>query len=272
MKNFLEAGQLDQLDDLVILDVRFNFTDPEAGKKQYDAGHLEGAFYLSLNEDLSSLPTGESGNHPMPLASTLKSKLESLGISNKSHIVVYDDGSNSVVGRAWFVLKYLGLENVQVLNGGFSGATSAGLVISREIPVNVTKGHIEIQPDESLLVTYDEVLAHVQKPEDKRVLVDSRAMARFQGREEHLYAVAGHIPGAVNLEFSSSYDGNGRIRSREELIELFLEFKDKEDIILSCGSGVSALGNFIAMDEIGLNPRLYVGSYSQWLEKGNEVE
>lgn len=272
MKNFIEAEHLDQLDNVVFLDVRFDFTDPEAGRKQYEAGHIHGAFYLDLNEDLSSRPTGESGNHPMPDPGELTSRLEALGISNDTLVVAYDDGSNSVAGRAWFVLKHLGLDHVKVLNGGFAAALQAGLAITREIPDLPRSGLVEIRPDDSLLASYEEVLAHSREPKKNTVLLDSRAQARYEGREEHLYDVAGHIPGAENLVYSSPYDEDGRLLSGPELTQLFSRFRGKEDIILSCGSGVSAAANFLAMDEAGLKPRLYVGSYSQWLQKGNEVE
>ncbi len=254
------------------MDVRFDFTDPEAGRKQYLQGHLRGAFYLDLNNDLSSRPTGTSGNHPMPEPYQLKRRLEALGISNDSLVVVYDDGSNSVAGRAWFVLKHLGLERVRVLKGGYAWARRAGLAVTKEIPEAPGAGLIEVRPDDSLLASYEEVLAHSRGPREGTVLVDSRSQPRYEGREEHLYAVAGHIPGAENLPFSSAYDDEGRLLPAPELSQLFARFKDKADIILSCGSGVSAAANFIAMDEVGLTPRLYIGSYSQWLEKGNEVE
>lgn len=271
MKNFIAAEFLDQLDDVVLIDVRADFTNPSVGRKLYDEGHLTGAYYLDLNEDLSSTRTGDSGNHPLPDVNELKHKLEHMGISNSTLVVVYDDGSNAVAARAWFTLKYIGLERVKVLSGGFRAASKI-LGVTEDEPGADGGGLIEVKTDESLLATYEEVLAHSNNPTQRTVLVDSRSEPRFEGKEEHLYRLAGHIPGAENLAYSSPYDENGHILGKTELETLFSRFEEKDDVILSCGSGVSACANFIAMDEIGLKPRLYVGSYSQWLEKGNKVE
>lgn len=270
MKNFISPAELDQLDDVIILDVRQSLTEPEYGIMEYKKEHLRGAFYLNLETDLSGPATEESGNHPLPEREVLKEKLQSIGATNESIFVIYDEGSNFTAGRAWFVLKYFGLEKVYVLNGGIQAAKKDGYAMSDERP-REKQSYIELSPREDLLASYEEVLALSKEPREDSVVIDARSQARYLGLEEPLYAIPGHIPNAVNLEYTGNFDSEGKLLSRDELEKRFAPYAQAKDIILSCGSGVTACANFIAMDEVGLKPRLYVGSYSQWLKKGNKV-
>lgn len=270
MKNFINPAELDQLDEVIILDVRHNLTNPEYGIAEYEKEHLRGAYYLNLETDLAGPITKDSGNHPLPAQADLTEKLERIGATNESIFVVYDEGANFTAGRAWFVLKYYGLENVYVLNGGFKAAKEYGYAMSVEHP-REKQSYIELSPREDMLASYEEVLAYSQNPADETVLIDSRSNPRFIGQEELLYPIAGHIPNAINLEYTGNFDEDGKLLSEEDLAKRFEAIAQLKNIIVSCGSGVTACSNIIAMDEIGLNPRLYVGSYSQWLKKGNKA-
>ena len=270
MRNFISPAELDQLDEVIVLDVRQNLTEPEYGIREYEKEHIRGAFYLNLETDLSGPVTEESGNHPLPELEALKEKLESIGATNDSIFVIYDEGTNFTAGRAWFVLKYYGLEKVYVLNGGFKAAKKAGTTMSTQRP-REKQSYIELSPRADLLASYEDVLAYSKAPAETTVLIDSRSNIRFIGQEELLYPVAGHIPNAINLEYTRNFTEDGTLLPVEELNDRFAALAQMKDIIVSCGSGVTACSNIIAMDEIGLNPRLYVGSYSQWLKKGNKA-
>lgn len=271
MKNFINPEELDQLDEVILIDVRQDLQDPEYGPKAYAREHLHNAFYLNLEKDLSGEVTAHTGNHPLPSAGRLAGKLENMGATNDSFFVVYDEGSNFTAGRAWFVLKYFGLEKVYVLNGGYQEAVRAGLKTSDEVP-EAQKSYIELTPNSEMVASYEEIVKYADDPQEGTVLVDSRSGERFRGEEEPLYDIAGHIPNAVNYFYEENYDDDGRLLADEVLEERFADLKDKRNIIVSCGSGVTACANYIVMDEIGLDPRLFVGSYSLWLKKGNRVE
>lgn len=270
MRNFISPEELDLLDEVIILDVRQDLSDPAYGIEEYEKEHLRGAYYLNLETDLAGPVTADSGNHPLPDPEELKEKLERIGAANDSVFVIYDEGSNFTAGRAWFVLKYFGLEKVYVLNGGIQEARKAGYAMSTLRP-REKHSYLELTPNDDMLASYEEVLEFSGHPTEDTVLIDSRANARFTGKEENLYPVAGHIPNAINLEYTGNYGEDGKLLPDEELKARFAAIADKKNIIVSCGSGVTACANLIAMDEAGLKPRLYVGSYSQWLKKGNKV-
>ena len=271
MKNFITPEELDQLDNVILIDVRQDLLDPAYGPRVYAEEHLHNAFYLSLEEDLSGPVTDETGNHPLPGLGKLTARLESMGATNDSLFVLYDEGTNFTAPRAWFVLKYAGLEKVYVLEGGLPAAKSYGMATTDEIP-KAQKSLIELSANREMVAEYDEFKAWSANRGEGTVLIDSRSGERFRGEEEPLYAVAGHIPGAVNYYYMDNYDENGFLLDDTALTERFSPLADQKDIIVSCGSGVTACANYIVLDELGYAPRLYVGSYSQWLKKGNEVE
>lgn len=271
MKNFITPAEMEQLDEVILIDVRQDLTDPEYGPRTYAEGHLHNAFYLNLETDLSGPVTSESGNHPLPGLNRFKATLEAMGATNDSFFVIYDEGANFTAPRAWFVLKYFGLENVFVLEGGLKAALDHGLKLTQALP-HVQKSYLELSANEGLLADYEEIRTWTQGQSADQVLIDSRSGERFCGEIEPLYAKAGHIPGAVNFYYLDNFETSGRLKDEAELRRRFAPLRGKKDIIVSCGSGVTACANYIILDELGFTPRLYVGSYSQWLKKGNEVE
>ncbi len=262
MKNFIDPRQLPELNQPILIDVR-------SDRAAYDTAHLAGAYYLQLEEDLSGVPDDLSGKHPLPNLADLQPKLEAMGAGNDSTFVLYDGGDNFTAGRGWWLLKYFGLESVFVLNGGFNQALQSGISMSNEIPPPIP-GKLVLTGGHMPTTEYEAVLAYSQNPKPGEVLIDSRSHDRFIGAVEPLYEIAGHIPNARNLFYLDPYHPDGTIKAPEELQALFGKFSGQK-ITLSCGSGVTACSNLIAMDEIGLSPALYVGSYSQWLKRGNAV-
>lgn len=263
MKNFIEPAGLKDLKEYIILDLRKDKVD-------YDKDHLENAYYFNLDEDLSGVPDENTGKHPLPELKVFEDKLRKTGASNDSVFVLYDGGDNYSAPRGWFVLKYFGVDKVFVLHGGYKKALEEGFKKTDIVPAEKL-GDIKLNEGNLPTVDYEVILEHSKHPLADTIVIDSRAYERYLGNVEPLYDVAGHIPNTKNIFYMDPYKEDGTLKPLEELKVIFNKTEGFGNIILSCGSGVSACANFIAMDEIGMKPILYVGSYSQWLKKGNNV-
>jgi len=244
---------------LVIFDTQFNLMNPALGRELYFEGHLPGAYFLDINEDLSIPVLEHGGRHPLPEVSTLVSKLERCGVTNASEIVVYDDMGGMYAGRLWWLLKYLGFDNVKLLDGGLHAWLEAGFEMTAEVPeARAGKFIPKVRPE--LLATLEEVQAAVG--DGKTRLLDARASERYRGDKETVDPVAGHIPGAENYPFTDNLE-NGRFKPLEQLSKRFEGVDDRA--ILYCGSGVTAAHNALVLDELGVQPKLYAGSWSDWI-------
>lgn len=258
------AALQDRLDDpdLRIVDVRFDLADVHAGRAAYTAGHLPGAVYLHLDDDLSGPKGAHGGRHPLPDPHELALRLGAAGIDERSHVVVYDAGDAMMAGRLWWLLRWLGHDRVQVLDGGLAAWTEAGLGLSQELPqprAAVFSG----QPRQAMLVSRQELLDRLDEP--GLALVDARAAERYRGEVEPIDPVAGHIPGAVNLPFGGNLDG-GRFRAPEALAQRFAAVAEADEVVVYCGSGVSAAHDLMALEAAGVQgARLYAGSWSDWV-------
>ncbi len=249
-----------QDDNLVVVDCRFSLADTEAGRQDYIAGHIPGAVYAHLDEDLSNPPTTDNGRHPLPPPEVLRQRFGRMGIGFGTQVVVYDAMNGGIASRLWWMLRYMGHDAVAVLDGGWAAWTAAELPVQAGEEVNETVTFVG-EPRRAWLVTMDEV-------SDFPLLVDSRDGARFRGEMETLDPQAGHIPGAVNFLFERNWDGNGRYLPAETLrAQLGSVLGDSlpEQAVFYCGSGVTACVNLLAMAHAGLgNGRLFVGSWSEW--------
>ncbi|MDH2431193.1 sulfurtransferase [Pokkaliibacter sp. MBI-7] len=249
-----------------IVDCRFNLADTEAGRRAYQAGHLPGASYAHLDEDLSSPVTATSGRHPLPDEQAFLQTLGRWGISTDTQVVVYDDAGGATAARLWWLLKRVGHRDVAVLDGGLTAWAQAGGELVTDLPAVVGTG---AYPASVALVqarNADELLAQMSDP--RWQLVDARAAERFRGEVEPLDPVAGHIPGAMNRPLQQNLQPDGRFKSfnqlRGEWQALLGEATPKE-VVHYCGSGVTACHNLLAMEHAGLNgSRLYPGSWSEW--------
>ncbi|WP_424950508.1 sulfurtransferase [Deinococcus sp.] len=252
---------------VVSLDCRFQLMQPLAGEEAYRSGHLPGAVYAHLERDLSGpkQPTGAGGRHPLPDPETLAAWLGRVGIGNERTVLCYDDptgGHGFYAARAWWLLRWLGHEQVYVLDGGLPAYIQAGGELSREIPAPVPAVFIPlVQP--GWVASAEEVQA--RSPET--VLIDSRAAARYRGEVEPIDPRAGHIPGAVNRDWAAAQDETGHWRGGpEQAARLGL---NDSPAVLYCGSGVSASANLLALAVSGRQPgpdtRLYAGSWSDWV-------
>ena len=247
----------------VVFDCRFNVTQPQWGQEQYHTGHIPGAFYCDLDQDLSSPPTPDSGRHPLPDPETLGLKLAAWGVSDDSQVVVYDEAVGAVAARMWWALRWLGHTPVAVLDGGLSKWNEAGYSLSTELPKKIAKGNFQPRPNDALWVSTAEV--ERMRENEQAVLIDARSRARFCGEEEQVDPVGGHIPGAMSRPLTDNMGIDGRFLSPQQLHNDY-EPLCREHIIHYCGSGVTACHNLLAMEISGLGlQQLYVGSWSEWI-------
>ena len=264
MSNLISAAELGSRlgdPDLRIVDVRATLTDHAAGRELYDENHLPGAVFLSLEDDLSGPKGAKGGRHPLPDMFAFASTLQAHGVGDGAKVVVYDDSCGMFAARLWWLLRYAGFDGAQVLDGGYSAWTAAGLPVTQALPSSEPRPlTLHLRPQ--LTVSMGEILA---KLGDERVkLFDARAPERYRGESEPLDKRAGHIPGAINKPFAGNLE-DGCFKSPEALRARFAEAKDADEIILYCGSGVSAAHNALALEEAEIEgARLYVGSWSDW--------
>lgn len=260
-------------DKLVIVDCRFNLMDKEYGKKSYEEGHIKGALRVDLETDLSSEVKEHGGRHPLPSISKLKDTFENLGISNDSIVVAYDEGDLSGSARLWWILKYLGHDNVYVLNGGINSFKEIDGEISKESS-NIKKTAFNINPKGTMKVDMNYVKENLYN--DKIAIVDSRENIRYKGEFEPVDKKAGHIPSALNyfwMDILNKDDNSITLKSLKELNNHFSKLKDYDEVIVYCGSGITACPNSLALTELGIEHKIYSGSFSDWISYDeNQVE
>ncbi len=254
-------------DDWRVVDCRFDLGDVGAGRNAYQQGHIPGAVFADLNADLASPPTASSGRHPLPDPAVAAASFGNMGIDVNTKVVVYDGGNGAMAARAWWVLRWLGLEQVRLLNGGIAAWAEAGYPVSSATVEIVARNFQAMIRDERVVTT-----AELQ---DESVsiaalnLLDARDKGRFDGEHEPIDPVAGHVPGALNMPFTRSIDHDGRWRDERELDALWREHLGDDKAVESvamCGSGVTACHLILSALQAGYRePRLYVGSWSEWI-------
>lgn len=263
--------------DLAIVDCRFSLADTAAGEAAYRRAHIPGAVYAHLDRDLSTphIP-GQTGRHPLPEPQVMAERLGRMGIGGGVHVVVYDDAGGAIAARLWWHLRYLGHDEVSLLDGGWRAWKDEGRPLATEGPEYRTARRFTPSARPERLASTDDVLALLGAlaPDGSTALLDARAAKRYAGRGETIDPVAGHIPGATSAPFEHILDAStGRMLPPEALRERFaavLGDVDPSDSIHYCGSGVTAALNILAMKQAGLaEPRLYAGSWSQWITDQN---
>ena len=273
MKRFTDLIGIAELKDLMvssdvsIVDCRFNLMDPGQGRREFLDGHIHGAVYAHLDDDLASPITPSSGRHPLPEIDKFVATLGDWGISNDSQVVVYDHANGAVAARLWWMLRWLGHENVAVLDGGIAGWKGAGEALESELVAHPRTTFVAA-PDSDMIATTREISAAVSAGEEIN-LIDARDAARYRGDVEPIDAVAGHVPGALNMPFPGGVDDNGTwldAAHHRSAWDGLLAGRPEKPLIVMCGSGVTACHLVISARLAGRPaPRLYVGSWSEWI-------
>ena len=257
-----------QLDDpnWIVFDCRFTLTNTEAGRSAYRQGHIPGARYVHLDEDMSSAITPASGRHPLPEVQVFADKLSRWGVDSRKQVVVYDDSFGSMAVKMWWLLRWLGHDNVALLNGNWQLWVKHKLPVTTELS-KIIPAHFEPHVRSELLVDTEEV--DFARRERCSVLIDARSEQRFSGEQEPLDKVAGHIPGALNWVYEENLDFDGTYLPADELKEAYINLMHglkPQQVIHTCGSGVTACHNMLAMEIAGLHgSKLYAGSWSEWI-------
>ena len=252
--------------DLAVIDARFGLGDPAQGERDFAAGHIPGAVYAHLDRDLSDHSRQGHGRHPLPNGRDFSARLAKWGITPQHQVVVYDarDGTMAAA-RAWFMLRLLGHRRVAVLDGGFWRWTQLGFPVPNETPKLATTEYAT-DYEVSLLAQAGELDSlHA----GTQMVIDVRAAERFRGEVEPLDRVAGHVPGAVNRPLAMNLQSDGRFRDANELAveyRALLGEHSPADVVMMCGSGVTACHGLLAMEHAGLpGARLYADSWSGWI-------
>lgn len=253
--------------DMIIADCRSLLGQAGAGRTQFNEDHIPGAIHFDLEEDLTA-PLGEhGGRHPLPDVDTLAARLSRAGINAGSRIVAYDDQGGMMASRFWWLLRYLGHEQVYVLEEGYSAWKEAKFPVTTDQPIRIPSTFVaNIQPQ--MLTSMKEVrrISEDSVPVGSYILIDSRERPRYLGLEEPIDQAAGHIPGAVNFFWKEVLDEKGSFKNVEQLQQHFADLDPHAEIIVYCGSGVSACPNVLALNQAGFSKvRLYPGSWSDWI-------
>ncbi len=259
-----ELGDVLGRPDLVLCDVRHDLMQPEWGAGEYAKQHIAGAQFVSLDRDLSAAKTGGNGRHPLPTPEVAAAMFSRLGIDAGKQVVAYDQGNGMYAARLWWMLRWLGHDAVAVLDGGLAKWTKEGRALTADVTAvqPASFGVKRVTPT----VNASGVRASLHR--HTLFLIDARAPERFRGEVEPIDAVAGHIPGAHNRPFALNLDADGTFKHpaflRAEFSAL-LDGASHETVVHSCGSGVTACHNILAMEIAGLpGTRLYPGSWSEW--------
>jgi thiosulfate/3-mercaptopyruvate sulfurtransferase len=238
------------------LDDRWQLTQPD-GRAAHAAGHVPGAVYVSLEDELTDHAVTGKGRHPLPSGADVQAAARRWGIDEGASVVVYDDWNRAGSARAWWVLRAAGLRDVRILDGGLAAWIAAGGGLQTGV----------VTPDPGdVIVTHDDLYAGAMPTLDADAaatlgarLIDARAPERFRGDVEPVDAVAGHIPGATNVPSTSLLDANGALLSDADLADAL---GDVDGVY--CGSGVTAAVAVAALAAIGVDAALFPGSWSQW--------
>lgn len=249
---------------IAVADCRFDLARPEAGREAYARAHIPGAFYLDLDADLSGPRGAHGGRHPLPDPETFGRTLGRVGVDESVTVVAYDDQQGGLAAaRLWWMLRYLGHARAKVLDGGWTAWRRAGCPTTSEVRPRAPRACVpRVRAD--LAVDQEQVRRRLSRADVR--LVDSRAPERYRGEIEPLDPVAGHIPGAVNLPWTDNQDEQGMLKPVAALRERFSEVREgAREVIVYCGSGVTACANLLAMEEAGItNAVLYPGGWSDW--------
>ncbi len=256
-----------RLDRVTVLDVRYRMGEPSCYDEFFE-GHIPGAVYVNLDSDLADRP-GRGGRHPLPDEARFQAAMRRAGVSMDIPVVAYDDWDGRAAARAWWLLRFHGHPDVQVLDGGWGSWWEQGGRVEKGASSPSREGDFTVSVEKGMPVVEADGVLEVP------VLVDARAPERYRGEVEPIDPVAGHIPGAVNVPTEANLDADGRFRSAEQLRATYagVGATADTDVAAYCGSGVTAAHDVLAMEVAGIHAALYPGSWSGWIaDPGRPVE
>lgn len=247
------------------IDCRFDLARPDSGEDAYRAAHIPGAIYAHLDRDLSAPITANTGRHPLPEAERFAATLSEWGVTADTKVVAYDADTSAHAARLWWMLRWIGHDNVAVLDGGFKDWQAAGLPVTNEIPRR-SRSTFQARPRRDMWIDTSQL---TQRLSEGWRLLDARAPERYAGKVEPIDPIAGHVPGAVNHPLSTNLQSDGRFLSAQELrarYEASQAGVPDTQTITMCGSGVTACHLLLAMEVAGKRGgKLYAGSWSEWI-------
>ena len=267
LQNLLESKE-----EVLIFDV----SNGKEAKENYEKKHLKNALFVDINTQLANIKENlaEGGRHPLPEVKDFAKVLGQLGISPATHVVVYDDknGANAAA-RFWWMLKAVNHNKVQVLDGGLTNAERNNFPIDNEFVEVKSVAEYPIEKWNLPQILIDKI-EEIKDNKDYKI-IDVREESRYNGISEPIDLIAGHIPNAINIPFTNNLDANGLFLEKEKLQQVYKDVLDNfksENIIVHCGSGVTACHTILAMHYAGYNfPNLYVGSWSEWSRNNKEM-
>ncbi|MCF6189787.1 MAG: sulfurtransferase [Cocleimonas sp.] len=255
--------------DWIIFDCRSSLLNPEAGLKAYQKDHIPSAIFCSLETDLSSPITENTGRHPLPDFDEFIQKLGDWGVDNQTQVIAYDDVGGAFAVRLWWQLRTFGHEKVAILDGGIPQWIKEGKSLSQELPT-ISPKIFTANINNNTSLSTEQILHNIEA--QTFTILDARTPERYRGESEPIDTVAGRIPDSINRAFQLNLGDDGLFLSADELQKQFTTIikqtpnQSATDIVHLCGSGVTACHNMLAMEIAGLSgSKLYAGSWSEWI-------
>ncbi|HSM25390.1 MAG TPA: sulfurtransferase [Anaerolineaceae bacterium] len=259
-----------QSDDFVIIDCRFDLSDPSWGFHDYLKAHIPKAIFADLDNDLSGEKNEFTGRHPLPSTKDFVNTCSSWGIDSSKKVIVYDTSSGSFAARLWWMLNYYGHSNVAILEGGFPAWIKLGFPVEAG-KVTSKPSQFSGTTNKNMLVTTSEMEEIIQT-KNKRI-IDARSPERYSGKEEPIDKIAGRIPNSINFFHQNNLTEEGNLLPHIDLLteyDQLLGQSSSQEVVMYCGSGVTSCFNIAVMQHIGKGiPRLYLGSWSEWITNPN---
>ena len=252
--------------NVLLCDCRHDLVDSGLGARVYAESHLPGAVFVSVDRQLSAAKSGSNGRHPLPTIEVFAQTLASMGVDDTTMIVAYDSTGGQYAARLWWMTRWVGHQNVVVLDGGLNAWLKAGFSLTTDIPTTKSPGNFMVKPSLTKSVSMQDVRAGLADPH--RLIIDARPFDRFQGQNETLDPKAGHIPGSVSRPTPGNLNQDGTFKDAATLRAEFsnmLGTHTPAQLVASCGSGIAACHLLLSMQIAGMpGGALYGGSWSEW--------
>ncbi|MEZ4840404.1 MAG: sulfurtransferase [Flavobacteriaceae bacterium] len=274
MKPIISAQELLELSNNQLL--LFDASNNPNAKENYLKKHLKGTYFIDINTELADIKEDLSngGRHPLPTLEQFSKVLSKFGVTPDTHIIIYDhaNGANAAA-RFWWMLKSVDHKKVQVLDGGIQDAIKTGFPINSGEEKLSKKTNYVYKNWKLPIASINDVERLSQQKNG--YIIDVREAQRYNGETEPFDPIAGHIPDAHTIPFSENLTDNGLFLSQETLQKKYAPIFEKykpEEIVVHCGSGVTACHTLLAMNYAGFEiPSLYVGSWSEWCRNNKEM-